>query len=296
MVPDVRADRLLGNPVARELWWWQQADPAAVELFATNAAGQLVAASQKPSDFIQNDEAWWQQAYSAGRGRIYISDPEWDASARASVLAVAVPIRAGAQPGARVVGILKVLLSVRSLFQEIGRTGTADSGVLALTDGAGKVLASQRPIVNPARGTGIERLRAEPSGWWLARADGDSALVAWAKVGLSPRLDAEAVRSPALYVVGRQNAAVAFGPLRRVQSWMIVISLMTIITATVLGYWLTELLVVRQIRKLAAGMRQLARGDFDRAAGIAAELTANGKQTAAPADAALPEADRSPTG
>jgi hypothetical protein len=38
------------------------------------------------------------------------------------------------------------------------------------------------------------------------------------------------------------------------------------------GYWLAEVLMVRQIRRLAEGMRELALGDFSRAHAIADEL------------------------
>src|SRR5437762_12145646 len=52
--PPVRA--VMENPVGWELWHWQQTDLAFLEVFATDARGYLIAASRKPSDFIQNDE------------------------------------------------------------------------------------------------------------------------------------------------------------------------------------------------------------------------------------------------
>jgi len=63
-----------------------------------------------------------------------------------------------------------------------------------------------------------------------------------------------------------------------VHRWMLVIGLLTIAAAVGLGYWLADRLVVRHIRTLAAGMRELARGDFEEAAAIAERLTgSNGK-------------------
>ena len=82
----------LNNPAAEELRNKQTVFPDLLELFVTDQHGGLVAAAQITSDYNQADEAWWQAAYNNGRGGIYLSDPEFDESANAIGLNMAVPM------------------------------------------------------------------------------------------------------------------------------------------------------------------------------------------------------------
>lgn len=59
------------------------------EIFVTNRDGFNVAYSNLTSDFVQNDEAWWQGAKADG---FYVEPPEYDASANAYVLPLSTAI------------------------------------------------------------------------------------------------------------------------------------------------------------------------------------------------------------
>lgn len=107
-----------------------------VEIFITDKFGGLVAASGKTSDFYQADEEWWQKAYDSGKGNIFVSNIGFDESSNAWSLTIAVPI----MDSGDVIGICKVVLEIRRLFEilddfQIGATGRA-----ALVDKNGYII------------------------------------------------------------------------------------------------------------------------------------------------------------
>ena len=82
--PDV-ADAFLTRPLSRTLT--RRVEDANLELgrrtyaevFLTDARGEIVALSHRTSDYIQDDEDWWQRAV---RDEVYTGDVEYDASAK----------------------------------------------------------------------------------------------------------------------------------------------------------------------------------------------------------------------
>ncbi|HEU4754719.1 MAG TPA: hypothetical protein VFU47_16545, partial [Armatimonadota bacterium] len=122
-------------------------------------------------------------------------------------------------------------------------------------------------------------LLADPDGSGVSGRGDNAEVLAWSRLPLDEYVDAPGARTPVLYAATRRSAADAFGPLRAVHRWMLLIGLLTLIISVSLGYWLADLLVVRQVRKLAQGMRELARGDFQQAASIAEELTERHRKT-----------------
>lgn len=79
--PNAELNRYLQNVAERQ---------ALAEIFVTNRNGFNVAYSNLTSDFVQNDEAWWQGAKADG---FYVEPPEYDASADAYVLPLSTAIQ-----------------------------------------------------------------------------------------------------------------------------------------------------------------------------------------------------------
>lgn len=267
--------RFLHNPIARELRWWRDTDPGIAEIIATDAHGHLVAATGKTTDVLQGDERWWQNAFAAGQGKIYVSNVVPDRSARTSVIHIAVPVYDDGAPGSPVVGVLKMALDAPRVLESVRQARLGDSGEALVTDTRGvQLLAPPKGglpnrTLTPAE---FQYLLKEPLGSRIFPGDQGGLLTAWSRVDANTDDQAAPLRMPGMYVITQRSASEAFGPLWRVQSIMIVIGMVTMLLALAVGSWLAEVLVVRQVRTLARGMRELARGDFLRAEAIADHL------------------------
>ena len=118
----------LSNSLSKDLLAFQSLSPENIEVFVTDQAGALVSATNLTSDYYQADEGWWISAFNAGDGNVYISQPEFDESAGALSILMAVPIydtRHG-----NLIGILRSTISIDSLVDvlndPIGKTGEVD--------------------------------------------------------------------------------------------------------------------------------------------------------------------------
>jgi len=118
------------------------------ELFFTESHGYNVLASDRTTDFVQSDEAWWQQAVKTGA---YEGAPRYDSSAAVVSLEYDIAIRAPRV--AHPVGVLKAVFALARLSQLLA-AGDLPGGVrLEVVDAQG------RRIVTP---DSAELLRSLP--------------------------------------------------------------------------------------------------------------------------------------
>ena len=83
---------VLNHTFSEELREFQSTFPEHLEVFVTDRYGAKVAATDRTSDYFQGDEEWWQGAYNAGQGSVFISQPEFDESSQTIVLLIALPV------------------------------------------------------------------------------------------------------------------------------------------------------------------------------------------------------------
>ena len=114
-------DWQLNNGVAKDLQKYRGLYPDNIETFATDIKGALVGANNLTSDYYQADEEWWQSAYNNGQGKIYISPPEYDESAKAISILIAVPVMDKEED--KVIGVLRSTLSLDKLFTTVQQAG-----------------------------------------------------------------------------------------------------------------------------------------------------------------------------
>lgn len=127
---------ILENPASSFLRDHNRVVAAFREILVTDRYGRLVAASNKVSDYFQADENWWRVAYLEGRGQRFISDIQFDESARVYSLELAEPI---IDPGTgEVVGIVKGIVDSDELFAllESLRFGQQTVAILIRSDGS----------------------------------------------------------------------------------------------------------------------------------------------------------------
>ncbi|MBC6956882.1 MAG: HAMP domain-containing protein [Chloroflexi bacterium] len=128
---------VLNNELADELREFKTAVPNHVEVFATDAAGALIASTNRTSDYYQADEEWWQATWNGGQGAIYIGQPEFDESSNSLALTVAIPIRAqsGASAGSTI-GVLRSTYLFTSLVDLFASANDGQRAALHLYLGA----------------------------------------------------------------------------------------------------------------------------------------------------------------
>lgn len=89
---DPLVQSVLKNGVADELREYSNTFTDNVEVFVTDKYGANVAATSRTSDYYQADEEWWQVAYHAGQGAVFIGQPELDQSSVTYAVNMAVPL------------------------------------------------------------------------------------------------------------------------------------------------------------------------------------------------------------
>ena len=78
------------------------------EIFLTNRYGVMIAATGRLTTVAHAHKYWWQEAYDAGKGRVFIDDRGFDASVGDYVLGIVVPIRSEGQ----IIGLLKANVKI----------------------------------------------------------------------------------------------------------------------------------------------------------------------------------------
>ncbi len=135
---------VLRDSLSTELLKFQAKFPENVEVFLTDLPGVSLASTDRTSDYLQSDEAWWQAALKDGQ---YIAQPEFDASTKTLAINMAVAVRASGSN--RIVGILRTTVNITSLTDVlqagiIGQTGRTDiylpdgQTIKLVTNAAGK--------------------------------------------------------------------------------------------------------------------------------------------------------------
>jgi putative methionine-R-sulfoxide reductase with GAF domain len=117
---------VLNDSLSSELLKFQAKFPENVEVFLTDLPGVSLASTGRTSDYLQSDEAWWQDALKNGE---YIGQPEFDASSKTLAINMAIAVRASGSN--QIVGVLRTTVNITSLANVlqaglIGQTGKTD--------------------------------------------------------------------------------------------------------------------------------------------------------------------------
>lgn len=106
-----RANRLLSNACAKQLKKLVSSSPNYNESFVMDDQGANVCMTDRTSDFWQGDEAKWQKSFNSGNGAVFIDQPKYDASAKAILVQISVPV----YDGARTIGAITVGVNLSQL-------------------------------------------------------------------------------------------------------------------------------------------------------------------------------------
>ncbi len=184
------------------------------EIFITDTKGAVIAATNKTSDYFQADEKWWEEAYNNGKGSVYLSDVEYDESAKVFALNFCIPIMD--KSNKRVIGIIKVIADIKHLFSgiinvHIGETGHSD---LVSSDGTVIIDAISPPLSWKINEGLISKISASRGGWTLDKDEhGINSIIGFSHVEWGSKFSASSLGNKNWYIFVRQDMPEAYTPI-----------------------------------------------------------------------------------
>lgn len=252
---------ILDNPLAGILNAFNSIEYTFGEIFATDNLGKVVAATNKTSDYWQQDEDWWIIAYNNGKGQLFLSDVGFDESAGIHSIDICVPVLDGND---EVVGVIKAVMNIERVFESIIGIDVEGSGKAVLAKNDGTILLSKDLILLQDRlpDEEIPNARMGSSGWFITQLpDRTKKLVGFARISLT--LPESSYFTPWLVIVSQESHD-AFAPVRKLIWYVSVPGAALILFFFLSGIYLAEKKVVSPLSILTQTVKRVANGDLTR--------------------------------
>jgi serine phosphatase RsbU (regulator of sigma subunit) len=289
---DAELQAILTNDISKELKSFQSVCPLYAEIFVTDMEGQLVASTEKTSDYLQSDENWWQKAFQMPAGHAHVEGINFDESAGVYSVDVAIPIRHFGGINDPPAGVIKGVLNSSPLFASARGILFGDHQpvrLVVLDDGrilAGLFGKRVVPLQERISQAAMQRIRPGRPGWMVEKLNnGNLELVGFAPIRLTGRLIGETVTTglKPLYVVVYDDAAAVLAPVRR-QLWLLSVTGGFIVVGfSLAGLYIANRKIIAPIQLLRSAAQAVASSaKLDEAA--EAETPATGRLTPARSD------------
>ena len=158
-----------GNALSAYLKTFIQGNPDEVEVFFTDQKGLNVSMTDRTSDFLQADEAWWKSAFNNGSGATYIGQVEFDESSKTYAMNIGVPIR---DPQTRkTIGVMRGTMDISVLISVLGDLKIGNTGNAWLINRDGVILYSpdKEQIMKPAPEWITGLFKEGKNGWVMSK-------------------------------------------------------------------------------------------------------------------------------
>ncbi len=260
------------NPGNRFLQDFLNAFPEQTEIFLTDRYGATISATARLSDYYQGDEGWWQSAWNSGQGAIYISNPEYDASAGVTALLIAIPV---VNQDNEVIGILRSTLNIQTLSEIVSEDTLGETGHSVLFDGQGRVILDPRAATVSSANLPsdiIGLILSQDSGYSVATDQNDTEFIFGHANMEQHHLDIsttsqlqkqiqDTVAKLGWVVMFRQDTSEAFQIIARQANSTIIISF-GLLTIFILGTAGVSQLLLRPISNLKNAAEQISSGNL----------------------------------
>ena len=243
--------QLGGNPVVRDYLRTYPVNSDFAELIATESHGLNVFASDRPSDFVQRDEIWWQRAISEG---VYEAGATFDSSAGTASLEFDIAIRSSASQ--RPAGVLKAVFALDRLTALLRTEDLEGAAYLQVIDNRGSVIVTKDPSLLLRTLPDRDRIPLGPQAMTahITTVGGQDELVA-----------SVPAHQGQWWVLYRQPAATAFATARSTQRAVWLGALLVAAVAVAALFWLSQRLghmVTEPVRAAGAIASRVAGGDL----------------------------------
>jgi methyl-accepting chemotaxis protein len=230
--------------------------PEQTEVFTTDRFGATVTSTGRLSDYYQADEGWWTAAWNEGKGAVYVSDPEFDDSAKINAVLISAPIKNDTDQN---IGVIRTTLNVDALFGLLKDQTFGEKSEALLVNGDGLILASSvGTVVKDSKvPDSVKQLFSTKQAGFIQtnNSDGTNAVFAVAPAAFGSI-------KPNWFVVLRQDSAVAFASATETTQIGLLAALVAAILAIIAAFFLARS-ITKPIGDLSTAAARLAEGDFD---------------------------------
>jgi signal transduction histidine kinase/methyl-accepting chemotaxis protein len=253
---------ILENQLSDTLRAYNSVELGFGEIFATDATGKLVAATNKITDYWQADEEWWQRTYNDGQGQLHLGMVEFDESVGTQTIAICAPVKFSQQGKSQVVGVIKGVLAVSYVFGSVYDIDAGEGVIGALADDDGTVAISNSrysPLTKIPAGIRPSTSLGS-SDWFVATTpEGDDILVGFARVELNqPDFSMSTPWSVIIY----QDLHNAFAPVRRMIWYIATAGASLIAVFFFLGFYIVDKDIIAPLNLVNQMVKRVIRGDF----------------------------------
>jgi len=234
---DALSAKILTSDLARQLRRTRELNPTLLKITVADVNGATVAATDRPSHYVQTDRAAWQALSSQGMGAIHVSDLRYDDQTHVYYLSIAYPIL---QEGTgRFIGAVTVMADVSPLFAQFNRRQMGRTGRLTLVGEDGTVIeaAGVTPSMKmkseefAAIRDALGSLRGRQAGYIFATlSNGESYLIGFADTGLK-----DAYPNLPWIVLASQEAREVTGPVRNMTAFALLVMVFALLMLSLLG-------------------------------------------------------------
>jgi signal transduction histidine kinase len=114
------------------------------EVIITNKYGAIIAATHRPSDYRQDDETWWQNAFT-GESELYHSDIEYDEGSSVYGICACIPMKDDAGV---VIGVARAMINILAIANDIEHVSLGyETSELKITTSDGRLIFSSRAYI-----------------------------------------------------------------------------------------------------------------------------------------------------
>jgi phosphoserine phosphatase RsbU/P len=261
--PEIQS--VLTNSLAVRLSAFRDRHPFFAEIMLTDALGQLVAATEKTSDYWQADETWWKNAHDLRPDQVVLEGVNYDQSARVHSIDVSIPVfdlSAASHP----LGVIKGVLNASPLFFSVEPIADSSEPDRHLVLGDGRILMSLAteekvlPLQRQLDDQIIRALKRKDSGWMVTSVAGQPRLIGYARVmaGKSPTATIQMSGLAPLFVIVHKDLKTVMFPVRR-QLWIVTVAgAVLLLGFSVVGLFIATRKIIRPIRTLRLAAQAVA--------------------------------------
>ena len=249
------------------------------EIVITNSRGEVIQASNPRFHRRKINADWWKRAYNEGLGHEFVDDLQYDADMKIHVLPVAFPILG--VNGARVVGILRAIITLPNFSDAVGATqeqdGTNQGLEADLMTKHGRVITSSSEDEYTFR-EHIEMTDAAMEAIISAKIEdqfagyeresgidiqGEKKVYGWARTQRWRREPWTADQNFTDWtVLVSQPESVAFYEMNLLTEKILTFTLISCVIVIPIA-WMVSRRIVKPIVRIAQASRAIAKGDFD---------------------------------